>query len=66
MNPTFEKHDSQTLKVTAEETTENFYHYDFLCKQKENLEKELLKVNALLGECEKLGINMQSAEELVL
>lgn len=65
----FYKEDNQ-LKVTfPAEVIEHFYDYDFLLSQKATLESELQKVNDLLGEADKLGIESRvemAVEEGVL
>lgn len=62
---TFYKEDNQ-LKVTfPAEVIEHFYDYDFLLSQKATLESELQRVNDLLGEADKLGIESRVVESVI-
>lgn len=53
--------DGQTLKVTAPvETIEHTYDISFLYSQREQIQKSLEEVNALIEQAEGLGISIEA------
>lgn len=62
---TFVKHDDNTLKETETVEVEHTYDLTFLKNQKVQLEAELARVEVLLAECDKLGIEEALPEVII-